>query len=311
MAQSLAEIRKKTAIPDPVTSRKRNDLEYLGKTNYLSVFNDDSSSFQRAPRHCSLQTEFEHWRSNHAYTCARLVHLLCVIGFHREQISWYFDRSRLNKLPAPLILEPLRLVQEHIEENAWNEEPDWKTIYNQITAVTSPSLKSTSATTPAEFYSLFTGENLRWEFVGFIFAMAGNSLDRRDKETHLIDLGNGEKMKAGTFIKETLLASNACIDICRQYEHVNDLMIRLYQNHIMLTSEVLGETSMPGTSLLYCPSLPHKRLMSAGERLYSLFGTWSRKYTPWDYTVTPLYFYQCSIFSFGDQKKGASHNTQV
>lgn len=135
-------------------------------------------------------------------------------------------------------------MQEHIEKNAWVQERNWERIYNQITAATSHSLRLSSDTSPDEFYSLFTGENLRWEFVGLIFALAGNSVRCRYDETHIVDLGNGEEMDASTFAKEMVLASNACIEICRQYEHVNDLVIWLYKSHLYLGSEVMGETSV-------------------------------------------------------------------
>jgi hypothetical protein len=153
-------------------------------------------------------------------------------------------------------LEPLRRVEEHIEKNAWNQERNWERIYDQITAATSHSLRLTSETSREEFYSLFTGENLRWEFVGFIFALSGNSVQRRYDETHVLDLGNGEEMDADTFAKEMLLASNACIEICRQYEHVNDLITWMYQCHLYLGSEVLGETSVLSISSLLFAARP-------------------------------------------------------
>ncbi|EED15590.1 conserved hypothetical protein [Talaromyces stipitatus ATCC 10500] len=250
-ARTLTGIRKRAASPGVAASRISNNSNYLGTTSYLSVFKETPSWVPRASWNCTLQAEFEHWRSDHTYTCARLVRLLCAIGFHRKQITWYYGRGRFTKIPAPLVLDSLRLVQEHIEKNAWQQERNWGKIYDQITAATSHSLKLTSKTTPAEFYSLFTGENLRWEFVGFIFALCGTTVECRYKPTHVLNLRNGEEMDVDTFTKEMLLASNACIEICRQYEHVNDLMIWMYQCHISLGSEVLGETS---------------------ERLYSLFG---------------------------------------
>lgn len=217
----------------------------------MSVFKETPSWTPRASWNCSLHAEFEHWRRDHAYTSARLVRLLCAVGFYRKQIKWYYARGRFTKIPGPLVLDPLRCVEEYIEKNAWIQERNWERIYNQITAATSHSLRLTSETSPDEFYSLFTGENLRWEFVGLIFALAGNSVRCRYDESYIVDLGNGEEMDADTFSKEMVLASNACIEICRQYEHVNDLLIWMYKSHLYLGSEVLGETSMFSPSHIF------------------------------------------------------------
>jgi hypothetical protein len=165
------------------------------------------------------------------------------VGFCRKHITWYYHRGRLTTIPAPLVLGSLCLVQEHVEKNAWNQESNWKDIYDRITAATSQPLEFSSDTSAEKFYSLFTGENLRWEFVGFMFALAGNSVQRRYKSTHILDLGNGEEMDADTFAKEMVLASNACMEICRELEHVNDLMIWMRHAYCLLASEVLGETS--------------------------------------------------------------------
>jgi hypothetical protein len=146
----------------------------------------------------------------------------------------------------------LRRTQEYIEKSAWNQERNWDKIYHQITTATSHSLRLTIETSLEEFYSLFTGENLRWEFIGFIFALSGDSVRRRYDETEILDLGNGEEMDVDTFCREMLLASNSCIEICKQFEYVNDLTTWLYQYHLYLGSEVLGETSMFYSSSIVC-----------------------------------------------------------
>lgn len=272
-ARTLTDIRQRATSSTGTNTRESNDSNYLGTTSYLSVFKETPSWTPRASWNCSLQAEFEHWRRDHAFTSARLVRLLCAVGFYRKEIKWYYARGRFTKIPGPLVLDPLRLVQEYIEKNAWNQERNWERIYDQITAATSHSLRLTSQSSPDEFYSLFTGENLRWEFVGFIFALAGNSVRCRYDETQILDLGNGEEMDAHTFCKEMVLASNACIEICRQYEHVNDLVIWMYKSHLYLGSEVLGETSV-FSFLIYFSSgcEDFKRLICIGERVYSMFG---------------------------------------
>ncbi|KAJ5741192.1 hypothetical protein N7493_001064 [Penicillium malachiteum] len=102
-----------------------------------------------------------------------------------------------------------------------------------------------------DFCSSFTGAKLRLEFIGFIFAMAGISVHGRYPSREILDLGNGEKMDTESFLKEMVLASHACIEASKHKTHVNDLTIWMRYMHVILGTEVLGETS---------------------ERVYSLFG---------------------------------------
>jgi hypothetical protein len=160
-----------------------------------------------------------------------------------KHVDWYYARGRFTTIPAPLVLEPLRLLQEHVDKNSWNQEGNWKDIYDRITAATSQPLEFSGDTTAREFCALFTGENLRWEFIGLVFALAGGSIQRQYKGSHILDLGNGEEIDADTFAQEMVLAANACIEICRQNGHVNDLIIWMRQAYYLFGTCVLGENS--------------------------------------------------------------------
>ncbi|KAH8695375.1 hypothetical protein BGW36DRAFT_201165 [Talaromyces proteolyticus] len=225
-----------TGVPD--------SFFFLGPTSYLSVFRD--APLLTAPND-SLKAEFEQWRTDFTYTCSRLVHLISMVGFYYDQIAWYYGRGGFSIIPGPLVLRSLHLVQEHIEKNYRDMTSD--KIYKEITSATSRPMKVTTNVSPNEFCSLFTGENLRWEFIGFIFALAGLSVQHRYKGTHILNL-KGEEMDAETFTKEMVLAGNACIQICGQHGHVNDVMIWMRYTHALLVSEVLGETSQRLYSLL-------------------------------------------------------------
>ncbi|OKL61728.1 hypothetical protein UA08_03061 [Talaromyces atroroseus] len=248
---TLTDAQRRDTSPPASDAKVSSHSNFLGTTGYLGVFRETPWWGSRISWNGSLQTEFEHWRTNQTYTCARLVRLICAVGFYRKHITWYYQRGRFTIIPAPLVLDSLSLVQEHVEKNAWNQEGNWKDIYERITATTSQPLEFSSDTSAEEFYSLYTGENLRWEFVGFMFALAGGSVQRRYKGNHVLDLGNGEEMVADTFTKEMVLATNACMEICRQLGHVNDLMIWMRHTYCLVGSEVLGETS---------------------ERVYNVFG---------------------------------------
>ncbi|KAH8696444.1 hypothetical protein BGW36DRAFT_417604 [Talaromyces proteolyticus] len=226
-----------------------DNASFLGPTSYLSVFRETSLRISRKEND-SLKAEFERWRTDYTYTRARLVHLISMIGFYYDQIAWYYSKGGFTIIPGPLVRRLLHLGRERIEKNSWDVTGDWDKIYKEITNATSRPIEFTSSMSSDEFCSLFTRE-IRWEFVGLMFALAGFSVHRRYKGTHVLNLAKGVEMDAETFAKEMVLAGNACIDIFRQHGQVNDVIIWMRYTHALLATEVLGET---------------------GERLYSLFG---------------------------------------
>ncbi|PYI11757.1 hypothetical protein BO78DRAFT_302657 [Aspergillus sclerotiicarbonarius CBS 121057] len=236
----------------PQTSSKIKDgpdPEFLGSTSYLSVFKETPGGISRKATR-SLYAEFEYWRTEHAYASSRLIRLVSAIGFHREQIEWYHSVSRFTVVPAPIIMDSLDRVQEHMERAPWDITSNWKELYKDITAATGRPFELSSDMSAAEFYAQFTGQNLRWEFIALIFATSGIGVMIRYPGHHVVELA-GEKMTVEMFMKEMVLAGNACIEISKQFGNVNDLILWARYMHAHLTMEVLGDTS---------------------ERLYSLFG---------------------------------------
>ncbi|PYI25619.1 putative fungal-specific transcription factor [Aspergillus indologenus CBS 114.80] len=242
------------AAPDqPQTdteTKHGQDSEFLGSTSYLSVFKETPRGISgKANR--SLYAEFEHWRTQHAYASSRLIRLASAVAFHRDQIEWYHRVSRFTLVPAPIILDSLDRVQAYIDRNPWDVTGSWKELYETITAATGRPLEVSRDMSAGDFYAQFTGPNLRWEFIALIFASSGISAMVRYPGHHVVELAHGETMPAETFMKEMVLAGNACIEISKQFGHVNDLILWARYMHAHLAMEVLGDTS---------------------ERLYSLFG---------------------------------------
>jgi hypothetical protein len=97
--------------------------------------------------------------------------------------------------------------------------------------------------TTDQFYYLFTGANLRWDFVGLIFALAGLGASVSSRGSPLFSLNGKDELSADAFAMEMAAASHACIEICRQYDNVTDLMVWLNYTYFVLASKIMGETS--------------------------------------------------------------------
>jgi hypothetical protein len=78
-----------------------------------------------------------------------------------------------------------------------------------------------------------------------------------------------EPITADVFAEEMIAASSACMEICKQYDNVNDLMIWLCITHFALASDIFGETSICSRlyEAVYTPA--DNRL---GHRIYTLLG---------------------------------------
>ena len=221
---------------------------FLGPTSYLSGFRD-TPRVSKAPDG-SLRNEFEHWSTKPEYAAARVIRLASAMPFYLDHIKWYYGKGRFTVVPAPTVLDSLSQTVAYMESHPWNVTSNWASIYSELMAATKAPLEISSNTSSYEFYSSFTGPQLRLEFIGFVFAMAGISVQGRFPGRQPLDLGNGESMDTDAFTKEMVLASYHCIEVCKQASHVNDLTIWMRYMHVLLGAEVLGESSVsPSTAL--------------------------------------------------------------
>jgi hypothetical protein len=169
--------------------------------------------------------------------------------FYLEQIRWYYGKGRFTVIPAPTVLDSLFQTVVYMESHPWHVRGNWTSIYDELMASTKAPLEISSKISAYEFNSLFTGPQLRLEFIGFIFAMAGISVQGRFPSRQPLELGNGEKMDTDAFAKEMFLACHHCIEVCKQNSHVNDLTIWMRYMHILLGTEVLGESSVSSSPI--------------------------------------------------------------
>ena len=154
-------------------------------------------------------------------------------------ITRNFEECLFNTIPEPLALQPLRLLRTQIESGKWFD--DEEALASMITRNTAEkSIVITPNMTPAEFYATFTGENLRWEFVGIIFTLAGLATTTVWYQSDSF-LSETDK---DAFTEEMAAASNACIEICNQHDSVNDLLVWLYHTHFTLVADAMEELSM-------------------------------------------------------------------
>ncbi|EEP82022.1 predicted protein [Uncinocarpus reesii 1704] len=217
---------------------------YLGSTSFLSVFHDTAPQLSNLGIQ-PLPPELARWQNKHLSLQSQLFRLLSAFDLFEKLIEIYYEPGLFTVIPAPLILDALRFTRKHLEGEDLSN-PKQKNLYRKISQNTAKPLQVSDTATAEEFYQSFTGENLRWEFIGVIFVMAGLSVVsglNPPVDNPTIRFGDGEPLTKQSFATQMVAASNDIIEICRQHEKINDLMIWLEHTHCVLTSMVLDETS--------------------------------------------------------------------
>ncbi|KAJ5546573.1 hypothetical protein N7494_004158 [Penicillium frequentans] len=106
---------------------------------------------------------------------------------------------------------------------------------------TSRPFRVPASITASNFHTLYTGDNLRWEFLGTIFAMAGLAAQLTSSEHPTSSLNDASTNKS-RLITCALAASNSCISICQYYSSVNDIMLWLLSTNLLLLCNVRGDS---------------------------------------------------------------------
>ena len=215
---------------------------YLGSISFLPVLRGNQLGLLERPS-LPPPVDLSRWRGDRAYMASRLIRLLSGLDFYIELVTSYYALGEFTVVPARLIIDPLRYTKIYLESTGWLEQSRHEDLYYKITKNTTTSLPTT-ATTPEEFYSLYSGENLRWEFVGLIFSLAAFGMECYPARDPVLCLDNGEQLSMEAFTAEMAVASNACLQLSKQYDNVNDLMIWLQCSNTGLAADVFGETSI-------------------------------------------------------------------
>jgi hypothetical protein len=145
---------------------------------------------------------------------------------------------RTSQVSPTATLIPLKAVEtlQHLASG------DVHALAQKTTRNTQKPLQVPPEMDASTFSTLFTGDNLRWEFLGLVFAWAGLSLSM----CLLNEKGSAttpDGISKTSFAQLLTACSDACITLCRQNAHTNDILSWcLYENLILQTFQH-GEAS--------------------------------------------------------------------
>ena len=94
-----------------------------------------------------------------------------------------------------------------------------------------------------QYHILFTGENLRWEAIGMLFAAVGLSASTMLAADTTLDMTKTASVNQKSLASRMLEASDVCIAFCEQTGHLNDPQMWLIYENFLLMSQVVGDSS--------------------------------------------------------------------
>lgn len=141
-------------------------------------------------------------------------------------------------MASPLVLVGLPHIKAVLEAES-GHDPSAKNhaLSRKITESTLRPLIVPALTTAANFHTLFTGQSIRWECLGFFFAITGRSAMVKAPNASPLTSENAEDIDRTKFVHDMMMASRTCVALCRaDGAVVNDLLIwHLYGNLLFST----------------------------------------------------------------------------
>ena len=235
--------------PPESTARTTHSSEsqrsfYLGSTSYASVFAEERpipdsmheqppKSMSATPSITSRVTASRHCQMGIA---VQIISKLVPFSLFEKLIRLYFEINRASFLVAPLVLSALpqlRIDLERLSQDGF----DACAAYSDITRNTIRPLKVPPSLPASEFYTLWTGKNLRWESLGLIMCLAGSVSQFSPPDDPVFVLENGERINKDVFIEDMIHTCNDCISLCQIHGAVNDIFIwTLYCNTLVMSN---------------------------------------------------------------------------
>ena len=178
-------------------------------------------------------------------TGSKLLSLLHPFSFYQELIHSYFLASHTFTIAQPLILGALPQVKNDIagRESRADGDTGNDSLSLEIFENTARPLTVPASMAATDFHTLFTGQNLRWDFIGLIFTLAGRfALVQPSNST--ISIGHeGEEVGRDTFVQQMMMASSTCITLTRRTGMVNDILLWLLYYNLVFTTMQYGDSS--------------------------------------------------------------------
>jgi hypothetical protein len=169
----------------------------------------------------------------------RLISRLEKFSVMQSLVEDYLNNSQVAPIAAPLVLGALSDLRKFLECDG-EANGDKYALCLKITENTCRPFEIPPNVSAQQFHTLFTGDNLRWEFIGLAFTWMALSMLRSQGDV----FSQNRELSNTSSLPETMAeCSNSCISLCQNIVPPNDVMIWLLYDNLVLSTQLHGDFS--------------------------------------------------------------------
>ncbi|KAL5120002.1 hypothetical protein ACEQ8H_002100 [Pleosporales sp. CAS-2024a] len=254
---------------------------FLGPGSYAVLLPQEDESGPPRGRQVSIASERSDWELTHQHPLTKSMrHQMAsdVLGTFRyftaikELVLWYNASNEAGTVPAQLQVDAILAMESIVDKHNLRHASPSPQLISQVLECTSRPLILAQNLEARDFHILCSGENLRFETIGFLLATAGRSLTFGFAPDLFNDPSN--RLLKSQFVDELLRASTTCLFLCTILATCNDITVWMFYENYLFTTMMCGYAGPPSwrrlgelSTQIYALGI-HKASTSAGVPLW-------------------------------------------
>lgn len=225
---------------------------FLGPGSYAVLLPQDDETGRNRDREGSVASERSDRELTHQYALSRSTRhqmardVLSTFRYYnaiKDLIVWYNTGNEAGVIPAQLQVDAINALESVVDKHNLRRSPPSPELIAQVLECTSRPFTISQSLEARDFHILCSGDNLRFETIGFLLATAGRSLNFGFAPDLFHDPAN-KGLKA-RFVDELLRASTTCLYLTTMLATVNDITVWMYLENYLLTTMMCGFAGPP------------------------------------------------------------------
>ncbi|KAF2807241.1 uncharacterized protein BDZ99DRAFT_573110 [Mytilinidion resinicola] len=216
----------------------QRSAEYLGATPYSAVLDENEMHLNFPPAQTIVPSSVAALSKVHIRKGAEILSLLKDMSLFEKLINYWMTLSHGYIVIAPMMkIWTSSLWAVHHRALETQKPEALLKMAETISLNTIKPLRFDGKTTPREFAASCTGEQLRWEVVGIVFAAVGVVLMSLMDGNPLFYNDNDEPIDRKQLALKVWDASESCLSFCNDFDILNDVFLwLLFENYVLSNS---------------------------------------------------------------------------
>jgi hypothetical protein len=222
---------------------------FLGPGSYAVLLPQDEEPGRSREREESVASERSDRELTHQHTLSKSMRyqmasdVLSTFRHYdsiRQIVLWYNAYNEAGVVPAQLSVDMVNALESVVDKHDLRRKSPSAQLIEQVLETTARPFTVSQSLEARDLHILCSGENLRFEIIGFLLATAGRSLTFGLAPELFTDPANKDVKIRLT--DELLRASTTCLFLTTMVATVNDLTVWLYYENYVFTIMMCGYT---------------------------------------------------------------------